>query len=125
MIATPDETAASLASALVRARRAGSGRRIALSNGPVSGSVIPLMDRRAFLGTLTGSLLAAPLVAEAQQARIGWLTPAVTEDHSRAFREAMRALGYVDGQTVAFESRPAEDNPAVAPAASGPSDRVG
>jgi hypothetical protein len=35
------------------------------------------MDRRAFLGTLAGGLLAAPLAAEAQQAgrvwRIGWL----------------------------------------------------
>jgi hypothetical protein len=36
------------------------------------------MDRRAFIGTLAGSLLAAPLVAEAQQAgkmyRIGYLS---------------------------------------------------
>ena len=28
------------------------------------------MDRRAFLGTLAGGLLASPLVAEAQQARV-------------------------------------------------------
>ena len=36
------------------------------------------MDRRAFIGTLTGSLLAAPLAAGAQQAakvaRIGYLS---------------------------------------------------
>jgi hypothetical protein len=35
------------------------------------------MDRRTFLGTIAGSLLAAPLAAEAQTAakvaRIGWL----------------------------------------------------
>jgi len=41
---------------------------------------------------------------------IGWLTPAAVGEHSRAFREAMRALGYVEGQTVAFESRSAEDD---------------
>jgi surfactin synthase thioesterase subunit len=36
------------------------------------------MDRRAFIGTLAGGLLAAPIAAEAQQAgkppRIGWLS---------------------------------------------------
>jgi len=52
--AIPDETTAPLASALVRAALAGRGRRIALSNGTASGSVIPLMDRRAFSGTLVG-----------------------------------------------------------------------
>jgi hypothetical protein len=37
------------------------------------------MDRRVFLGTLAGGLLAAPLAAEAQQAakvpRVGYLAP--------------------------------------------------
>jgi hypothetical protein len=44
------------------------------------------MDRREFIGTLAGGLLAAPFAAEAQQAakiaRIGWLTdssPATTK----------------------------------------------
>ena len=73
-----------------------------------------MMERRTFLATLAGSLLATPLAAEAQQAkrayRIGWITPAVVEGGWRAFREAMRALGYVEGQTVAFESRSAEDD---------------
>jgi hypothetical protein len=67
MMATPDETTAPLAAALVRAGRAGSSRRIALSNGMASGSLILLMDRRAFLGTLPGGLLAAPLAAAGQQ----------------------------------------------------------
>jgi len=72
-----------------------------------------VIDRRSFIGTLAG-LLAAPLAAEAQQPgrvyRIGWLTPAVGAGPSPAFREAMRALGYVEGQAVAFESRSAEDD---------------
>src|SRR5438309_11688230 len=82
MSATPraaDETVAPLASALVRARRTGSGWRVALPNGTASRSVTPLMDRRAFIGTLTGGLLAAPLAAEGQQTgkvpRVGWLSP--------------------------------------------------
>ena len=79
MSATPDETAASLDPALVRGGRSGSGRRPALPNGVALGSVTPLMDRRAFLGTLAGGLLAAPLAAEAQEGRkvprIGVLWP--------------------------------------------------
>jgi pimeloyl-ACP methyl ester carboxylesterase len=39
MMATADETAARLASALVRAGRAGRGRRLALSNGASADSV--------------------------------------------------------------------------------------
>jgi hypothetical protein len=49
MIGTPDETVAPLASALVRAGRAGSGQGITLPNGTAPGSG-PLMDRRAFIG---------------------------------------------------------------------------
>ena len=73
------------------------------------------MERRTFLGTLTGGLLAGPLAAEAQQAgkpaRVGILalttfTPVpLAVDH---FRAGLRELGYVDGQTVLFEYRAAE-----------------
>jgi hypothetical protein len=62
--AAADETVASLASALVRAGWAGSGRRTALPDGTASGSVIPRVDRRAFLAVLAGGILAAPLAAE-------------------------------------------------------------
>jgi len=72
------------------------------------------MNRRTFLAGTSAVVLAAPLAAEAQQAgrtyRIGWLTLAELEEHAHAFREAMRALGYVEGQTVTFESRSAEDD---------------
>ena len=67
------------------------------------------MDRRMFLGTLAGSLLAAPLAAEAQQAaktaRIGFLSlssgPTPTMDISLGLRE----LGWIEGQNIAVEYR--------------------
>ena len=72
------------------------------------------MDRRKFVGTIVAGLIAAALAAEAQPVRrayrIGWLTPAVLDQHSRAFREALRGLGYVEGQTVTFETRSADDD---------------
>src|SRR5260370_24083232 len=49
---TADETVPPLASALVRAWRAGSGGRVALPNRTASGSVTHLMDRRVFIGTV-------------------------------------------------------------------------
>jgi putative ABC transport system substrate-binding protein len=72
------------------------------------------MDRRAFIGTLTGGLLATPLAAEAQEAakvaRIGYLStnlagsPHVVE----AFLQGLGDLGYVEGRNVAIEYRDAE-----------------
>ena len=65
------------------------------------------------LVTLALSLHVAPLAAEAQQAgkvpRLGVLAPAeppsLREPHLAAFRQALRHLGYVEGQTVAIEYR--------------------
>ena len=75
------------------------------------------MDRRAFLGTLTGGLLAAPLAAEAQQTgkvyRVGVLTnvppstPAVSRNWE-AFRQGLRERGWVEGQNIVIEYRYAE-----------------
>ena len=73
------------------------------------------MDRRAFLGTLAGGLLAAPLAAEAQPAgrvyRIGFLgnsTAALEANLVGPFREGLRDLGYVEGRNVLIEYRWAE-----------------
>jgi putative tryptophan/tyrosine transport system substrate-binding protein len=72
------------------------------------------MDRRAFLGTLAGSLLAAPLAAEAQQARhvyrLGILQQTTPEPQNPRFARIswsadLRELGYVEGQNLAIESR--------------------
>ncbi len=73
------------------------------------------MDRRAFIGTLAGGLLAAPLAAGAQQAgkvyRIGFLgnsTAALEANLVGPFREGLRDLGYVEGRNVLIEYRWAE-----------------
>ncbi len=72
------------------------------------------MERREFLGTMTGGLLAAPLSAEAQQAtkvaRIGYLaTNLAGNPHGReAVRQGLRDLGYVEGRNVVIEYRDAE-----------------
>ncbi|HEY8623541.1 MAG TPA: ABC transporter substrate-binding protein [Casimicrobiaceae bacterium] len=71
-----------------------------------------MTDRRAFIGTIACVLIAAPLAVEAQSvniSRIGILTSAVVEHHFRAIRDALQRLGYVEGQTVAFEQRSADD----------------
>ena len=64
------------------------------------------MRRRTFLGDMTGGLLAAPLVAEAQfplKARqIGFLPSGASAAHRRqleALREGLRA-GYVLDKTI-------------------------
>jgi putative ABC transport system substrate-binding protein len=66
------------------------------------------MDRRAFIGTLAGGLLAAPLAAGAQQAsklpKIGFLQGTLNEN-AVAFVDALRDAGYVDGQNAMLETR--------------------
>jgi putative ABC transport system substrate-binding protein len=72
------------------------------------------LDRRAFIGVLTGSLLAAPLAAEGQQtakvARIGFLSLNLAPNPhlKEAFRQGLRDLGYVEGHNVVIEYRDAE-----------------
>ena len=72
------------------------------------------MHRRAFISTLAGGLLAAPLAAEAQQAakvaRIGYLSPNLAADPivQEAFGQGLRDLGYVEGRNLVIEYRDAE-----------------
>jgi putative tryptophan/tyrosine transport system substrate-binding protein len=66
------------------------------------------MDRRMFLGTLAGGLLAAPLAAAAQQAgkvwRIGWVS--ITGiPLPEAFSRALNDLGWLEGKNIIFENR--------------------
>src|SRR5215470_14945747 len=75
------------------------------------------MERRAFLGTLVGGLLAAPLAAEAQQARkvyhigvLGDTSPPVETSYSGidAFRQELRDLNDKEGRQATIEYRWAE-----------------
>jgi putative tryptophan/tyrosine transport system substrate-binding protein len=68
------------------------------------------MRRREFIGLLGGAV-AWPLAARAQQPvkppRVGILSPAASETAGTltAFREGIRDLGYVEGQTIALDFR--------------------
>jgi putative ABC transport system substrate-binding protein len=70
-----------------------------------------VVDRRAFLGTLTGGLVAAPLAVGAQPAgkvaKIGYLTGSSVGPLD-AFRQALGEHGYIEGQNIAIEIRSAE-----------------
>jgi len=74
-----------------------------------------MMNRRTFIGTFAGGLLAAPITVEAQPARvfrIGVLSPgypglSLLLD---VFRQGLREFGYVENQNLVIESRSAEGN---------------
>jgi ABC-type uncharacterized transport system substrate-binding protein len=74
------------------------------------------VERRAFIGTLAGGLVAAPLAAEAQQpakiARIGYLSNNLAGNPlaREAFLQRLRDLGYVEGRNLVIEYRDAEGN---------------
>ena len=71
-----------------------------------------MMDRRRFLLTSLAGALAAPLVAEGQQAgkvyRIGTLWNTSNPRVEDVLRQGLRALGWVDGQNFVFERRYSE-----------------
>jgi len=74
-----------------------------------------VISRRAFVASLTGSLLAAPLAAEAQQPgkvwRIGYLAdfpPTPRTTGLAAFTDGLRQYGYVEGRNLVIEFRFAE-----------------
>lgn len=73
------------------------------------------MERRTFLSSIVGSLLAMPLAAQTQQAgkawRIGYLAAGPRPPDGAppaALRQALQELGYVDGQNVTYAGRWAE-----------------
>jgi putative ABC transport system substrate-binding protein len=69
------------------------------------------MDRRTFIGSVAGGLLAAPFAAPAQQRAtpvIGFLnaaSPAVYAGPLRSFLQGLSETGYVEGQNVTIEYR--------------------
>jgi ABC-type uncharacterized transport system substrate-binding protein len=78
------------------------------------------MERREFIVVLAFGFLAVPLAGEAQQGRvprIGVLAPGDPTPGTLpmqvfdAFRQGLRDLGYVEGQTIVIESRWDEGRP--------------
>jgi len=73
-----------------------------------------VIDRRTFIGSLVGGILAAPLAVEAQQAgkavRIGILAGnrAASPHTLESFLQGLHDLGYVEGRNVRIEFRDAE-----------------
>ena len=69
------------------------------------------MKRRDFIALLGSTAVILPLAVRAQQPakvpRVGILSPAASEAAAtlNAFREAIRDLGYVEGQTIALDFR--------------------
>ena len=69
------------------------------------------MRRREFITLVSGAAAAWPLAARAQQtakvSRVGILSPAASETAATltAFRQAIRDLGYIEGQTIALDFR--------------------
>jgi hypothetical protein len=82
------------------------------------------MDRRSFIGSMASGLLAAPLAANGQQAgkvrRVGILSvgavPSAEEVARSPFLAALRDLGWIMGQNIAFEPRHAAGQPDRLPA---------
>jgi putative tryptophan/tyrosine transport system substrate-binding protein len=71
------------------------------------------MRRREFVALLGSAAFGWPLTARAQQRsripRVGIIDDAPIWDH---FRQSLRDLGYVEGQTINFEYRSAQGEPA-------------
>jgi putative tryptophan/tyrosine transport system substrate-binding protein len=76
------------------------------------------VNRRAFISTFAGGLLAAPLAVEAQPAGKGWRigllsngTPQSAQVPAQKFLQGLRDLGYVEGRDFVMEYRWAEGHP--------------
>ena len=71
-----------------------------------------MIDRRTFLRALASGLVAGSFFVYGQQprrvSRVGWLsqsTAAMDESFLDTYRQAMRELGYIEGQTIITEHR--------------------
>ena len=79
-----------------------------------------MMDRRTFIGTVAGGLLAGPPIAGAQQAGklpvVGILiNNAASSPTLRAFTQGLSDFGYVDGKNIIIEIQSAGGKPGALP----------
>lgn len=70
------------------------------------------MNRKKFVITLTAGLMTVPRTARAQTrkpARVGWVgawySPSAAAALFDAFRQGLRELGYIEGQTLSIDAR--------------------
>jgi putative ABC transport system substrate-binding protein len=69
------------------------------------------MDRRTFIGSVAGGLIAVPLFARAQRSvipQIGFLSiasPAQWTSFVAAFRQGLNEAGYIEGKNFAIDFR--------------------
>ena len=63
------------------------------------------MERRRFMATVTGVLLAAPFAAQAQPTRIGLLAQDLQPGLLEIFRDELQRRGYTDGRGISIEVR--------------------
>jgi putative tryptophan/tyrosine transport system substrate-binding protein len=80
------------------------------------------MRRRDFIMLIGGASVGWPVAARAQQsakvARIGWMSRGnrtANDSNMNAFRQGMRELGYVEGQSFVIEPRYADGKPGLMP----------
>ena len=66
-----------------------------------------MIDRRTFIGTLAGGVLASPFSTLAQPAKLPRIGVLGNENNPpwEGFRRGLRELGYIDGRNVAIEWR--------------------
>jgi len=83
-----------------------------------------MMGRRVFITMVAGSILAAPLAAEAQQTgkvhhigHVSLTSPEEMAPYLQAFEEGLRELGYLKGRDFIIESRSANGTPELLSAA--------
>ena len=77
-----------------------------------------MIDRRQFIGCVTFSVLARPLIGEAQPARKVPVVGSVGTSGSESFtlfREGLRDLGYIEGKNIILERRSAGGKPEALP----------
>src|SRR5258708_35537292 len=90
-----------------------------MTRDPMACICSPEMPRRAFMAVIAGSLLTAPLAAEAQPvgkvSRVGVLSveaaPFTEAGVAAPFLAALRDLGWIASQNIAFEARYAAGQP--------------
>jgi len=83
-----------------------------------------VISRRAFVGSLTGGLLATPLAAEAQKVgkihqigHVSLMSPEGMAPYVQEFEKALGQLGYVKGRNYVLINRSANDKPDLVEAA--------